>query len=224
MALEDSTNYYFEMREVNTKFDVNTGEKQCNGYGMGYARSDEVYTYGLNVTNALSIILDIPRKDIILKNKEFEKQYFEFNYKSKNGLGKIDKNVAINKILDKYNLKLQSDSITVKAFNLKVLDSFKLKNHLSKNKIGEYSYKYKNFETELKGVTLKHFADYLNKQSPLYHFFSETEIDNSYDFKIIPNSNIDHLNKTLEEKYGLIFEKDSLKIKKITIKTAANTV
>jgi hypothetical protein len=225
IEIEDSPSYYYELREINTKIDLKSGKEQCQNYGMIRQDSKEIYSYGLNTKLYLSNLLNIPEKDIFYQDEDISKYCFELNYKIKNNSELINKDIVINKVLNNYKLKLQTDSIVVQAYNLKIIDSIKLKNSLSKNKIGEYSYTSKNFETEFKGATLKHLADYLNKHNPSNHFFSDqTNINSVYDFKIIPRSNIKYLNEVLKKKYGLIFENDSLKIKRVIIKTAANTV
>jgi len=222
---ENSTSYFYEFREVNTKIDLKTGEKQCKNYGISDISPNEIYVYGLDLKQSLSNILGIPEKDIFYQDPDFDKYSFELNYRMKNNLNYINRDTVVNKILNIYNLNLKTDSTTVQAYNLIILDSLKLKNNISKNKIGESSSKMNNYETDLKGVSLKYFSDYLNMHNPNYHFFSTTETSSFYDFKVISKSNIDLLNKKLEEKYGLIYKKDSIKIKRITIiKKAANKV
>ncbi len=224
ISKEDSTNYYFELRNIKTKYDVKTGEKQCKNYRVNMIASNEFYTYGLGLKNCLSNLLGIPEKDISYQNTDFDKFIFELNYKVKNNLERIDKNLVSTKILEKYNFELKTDSAIVRAYNLKIIDSLKLENSISKNKIGESNTRMSNYEAELNGISLKHLANFLNLNSPIYHFCSEIDSESFYDFKIKPKSNIKHLNEDLEEKYGLNFKADSLKIKRIIIKTAANKV
>ena len=225
ITVEDSLNHYYEFREVNTKIDIKSGKEQCKNYGLISKNLNEVYSYGLNIKLFLSNMLSIPEKDISYQDENINEYSFELNYKMKNNFDLINTEIIINKVLDNYNLKLETDSIIVEAYNIKIGDSTKLNNNIYKNKIEKRSYTTKGFETDFKGITIKQLSNYLNMSNNLYHFYSEIESNSFYNFKITAKSNIKSLNQVLKEKYGLILIKDSLKIKKVVIKkTAANTV